>query len=174
MIPVILMTVLGATSFVSHEFPGLNVLTHWSTAYVVHERVRDYRNIDIDGDGYKDLVLPDGVLFQRDYMFPEEGKLPFSINDKYPQCDHWGNKLYLRYENKLEVIQFNEGSWSILQDQKIAWPDSKKLRSFVLDNLEKDKQPQVSFERFLHDFNSDNKPEIVVLSKQGVHIFESD
>ena len=71
-----------------------------------------FRHADVDGDGLQDLILPQGIAFQREGTFPENARVALpkcKPGAVLPMCG--GRNLYLRHPGRLEVIRWEQDDW---------------------------------------------------------------
>jgi len=155
---------LGGILFVEQEIPGLP-----PAYYYLGVRMPRLHRADLDDDGDADLVLEAQVFLQGDGLFAVDSPLPTPGADRGAACDIWGGTVFLRDEQKLEVLALRNGAWATVHTQEIAWP--APVRS-PLDGSAEERRPGVAFERFVHDINGDGVPELVVPAEDGLHVFE--
>ncbi len=167
MIPALAWLVCGALVFVEQDMPGVRV---GRAEPLSGERWRNFRQADFDGDGKTDLLLPDCVAFQRGDAFRSEDRQPLPPVSGLPACDLWDTTLYMRLPSGLACFQWSPGGWQTLLEQPLPWPDSESARQEP-DASQTGGPAAIHFERFLHDFNQDGRPEIVVTTSAGLHVF---
>jgi hypothetical protein len=160
----VLLSVVGALSFVMDEIPGLKAGDIYSLS---GDTERNFRQSDLDGDGVVDLILPGGVAFQRSGRFPEEAWNSFPESIQSPLCDVWGRSLYLFYENRLDIVEWRNSAFDTIHSQAISYPPPSAETSFSESAVPGEGGP-LRFQRMLHDFDGDGTPEIVFPSTEGL------
>ncbi len=170
MISVLAWLVCGALVFVEQDLPGLRV---GRAEPLSGERWRNFRQADFDGNGELDLLLPDGIAFQRNSAFRREDRHALPPANGLPACDLWNTTVYLRLPESLACFQWSSDGWLTLFEHPIRWPDREALVQGS-DPAPPGDAAELRFERFLHDFNQDGRPEIVVAAEDGLHVFMTD
>jgi hypothetical protein len=157
---------LAALVFVDQDIPGIDLgsADPLSGAVAINGR-----HADLDRDGLNDLILPREILFQRNGAFPPEARIPLPGRDEHGRCDVWGDTLYLRFDDRLELLQWDNGAWRRVLVQPMAWPSDGTQAP--ADHSAYEDSRGVRFERFLHDMDSDQQPEIVLPGEEGLHIY---
>lgn len=162
----------GAATFFQQDLPGIyaggpNPLTGAA--------VTNFRLTDLDGDGAKDLVLPDYVALQRAGAFPPEARLPLPQAEN-ALIDVSGPSVYVWRDGRLRVLEWSaqeSASWRAVVDQDLPWPSAPRaIQDLGLAAVEN--SPSAQFVRFLHDFDGDAQPEIAVVCDDGIHVYARD
>ena len=166
MIAALPLMALGSLLFVEQNLPGIQVSPPSPLSGTVET---NFRHADIDRDGLLDLVFPDAVCFQRDGQFPRDARQPLP-NLQEPACaDLWGDSLYVRYADRIEIVRWVDGQWQRPLIQPIKWPQSP-----LADKGTWPGNRPVSglrFTRFLYDLDADGSPEWVLPAEDGLHIY---
>lgn len=165
MITPFIVAVLGATVFIEQEVPGLRV---GGVAPLSGRPTLNFRQADIDGDGWIDLVLPDKVFFQREGRFPKNEARALPRIGESPACDLFKGAIYLAMPNRVEAYRWEGGAWSLILAHKVVWPGGKPPGG---RRTLPSKEPRVRFARFLHDLDGEGPPEIIVPYVDGIHVF---
>lgn len=160
---------LASVSFWCQDFPGLRATP---VKDAISTAVLNCRQADLDGDGALDLVFAHEAAFQSEGGFPEELRRPLPSFPNRKALDLWGDTLYFQTSNALVMVQWRDNDWKITLKQELAWPALDQ--SLLFEPRLEDAQPPAlaSFQRFLHDFNGDNIPEIVTVNEEGIHIYQ--
>ncbi len=167
MIALVPLLLLAGVVFVEQPLDGLAVS---DTESFDPQRVgRSWRCADLDGDGAKDILTPTGVAFQRDGQFPKTQQTPFPNVGDSPRADVWKNEIFVQLKDRIEVLRWAQGDWQRTLSQPIAWTNPARLKDS--DIGERPQRGQYQFERFLHDIDNDGKPEIVVISTDGLRVY---
>ena len=166
MIALFPLLLLGGVAFVEQPIDGLAVLDRES---LDNKRARTWRCADIDGDGAKDILTANGVAFQRDGQFPKTQQTPFPNLGEYPRADVWGSEIYVLLKDRIEVLRWAQNDWQRTLSQPIAWTNPPKHTTAAVEVL--NNKQQLQFSRFLYDVDSDTKPEIVLISSDGLRVY---
>lgn len=166
MIAVLSLLLLGGVAFVEQPIDGLGVLDRES---MDNKRARTWRCADIDGDGEKDILTPNGVAFQRDGQFPKTQQTPFPNLGESPRADVWGNEIYVLLKDRIEVLRWAQNDWQRTLSQPITWTNPS-ISAYSRDQAESDQQ-RPRFTRFLYDIDNNDKPEIVLVSSDGLRVY---
>ena len=165
MIAAIAALALGGILFVEQEIPGLPF--GWSL--YAGPSLGHCRQADLDHNGYTDLILDKQVFFQQGGLFVVDAPAPTPGADRGAACDVWGDTIFLRDEQGLELLVWRDGAWETVLEQEVDWPAPVAVTP---PDLTAGRAPGVAFERFLHDIDANGTPEIVVPAEDGIHIFE--
>lgn len=155
---------LANMRFTQQDVPGVHIS---AVNPLSGAAITNFRHADLDGDGTQDLVLPTAIFLQHNGRFDTRNpvNLPGSAEEAY--CDIWDNTFYLLFEDRLHVVHWRNGDWEDVLDQEIAWPKSAETGALLYPG----KRPAVRFKRFLHDFEGDGVPEIVIACDDGIHVY---
>lgn len=158
--------ILGAVTFVGQDIPGLHV---GSVNPLSGRPFVRFRQADLDGDRQLDLILPHGVLFQRDGRFDPDAcvDLP-DVEAKGALCDCWQDTLYMRHSHGLRVVRWDADGWNTVLDQALAWPGTEHEAPALGQPAD---APRLRFQWFLYDFDDDEIPEIVLAAPDGIRIY---
>jgi hypothetical protein len=149
-------------------FEEINVPLVADEAQATESLAGDFRVADIDGDGVPDLLLPDGVYFQRNGSFSAGSRIEMPGASQHAVCDVWKNAIYLRLPTRLQIVQWENGDWKTVLDQAIVWP--KNAEETPSDSVSS-RAPGVMFGRFASDLDSDGTPELAFPNDDGIHVF---
>lgn len=166
MIALFPLLLLGGVAFVEQPIDGLAV---FDDKGLDNKLARTWRCADVDGDGAKDILTPSGVAFQRDGQFPKTQQTPFPSLGEFPRADVWGNEIYVLLQDRIEVLRWSQGDWQRTLSQPITWegPSIQASRRVAATATEH----RLQFTRFLYDIDGDNKPEIIVVSSDGLRVY---
>ena len=162
----VLAFVLAAADirFAQQEVPGVHV---YAVNPLSGAAATNFRHADLDENGEQDLILPRSVYFNRDNGLDTQNPLVLPRAAEQPYCDLWGAEVYLLFADRLWILRWEEGDWETVLDQEVAWPRSDDPGA----SLFPEEEPGVRFKRFLHDFEGDGVPEIVIASDDGLHVY---
>ncbi len=132
----------------------------------------NFRLADIDGNQQLDLVLPDTIFLQVDKRFQTDHPIPMYAVGERAYMDLWKGELYFRTANRLAVVRWSNGAWQVEREQSMKWPSPTPETGD--ETAFSDTKAEVVFERFLHDFDTDGTPEIVLPGIDGLHVYHSD
>ncbi|GMW02001.1 MAG: hypothetical protein AMXMBFR84_31370 [Candidatus Hydrogenedentota bacterium] len=146
---------LSSLDFVQQEIPG-NFYTSFG---FLEQQGAGVRRADFDGDGANDLVMDQGIAFQRNgrYAVADVEPLPTWPTDYH--WDLWHATLYVRTLGKLDLFRWETG-WQHVLSQELVWPAKDVF-------TQQDFPPR----RFLFDINNDDDPEIIVPGEDGLHVY---
>ena len=150
---------LFGLNFIEQDVPGLEI---GETDALSGSVSVNFITSDVDGDAKNDLLLPGVVYFMRDDAFDvsHASRLPARFGPSL--CDAWNGEIYVRFEDGLEVLAWKDGNWTQSLSQQIGWPEEISGEAGYRN------------ERFLHDLDNDDKPEIFVAARDGLHVYARD
>ena len=125
------------------------------------------RRVDINNDGFTDLLFPDRVLFQQNGHYVQGEFVQLPNVELSPAVDVFESTVYFRLPKHLRAYRYEEDTWNLVLDVEVEWPESLDTSDSVMA------RPSV-FERFLHDVNSDGVPEVVIPLQDGLHVYGMD
>lgn len=163
------LCVLAGVAFQAQDLPGLIV---FKTDWVGGQASGNFRQADFDEDGAADLVLPQGIYFQRGGVFPESARAAFPETSGPVLFDVWGSGLYCVSVSGLSVFRWSGGQWIEELAQELAvpfGPEDDAYERIVLGAP--DTSQSFSGDRFVCDLDGDGVPEIVFASHKGLHVF---
>ena len=165
MVAGLLCILLGAATFVGQEIPGVSVgpIRPFAGSATVN-----FRHIDLDRDGASDLLLPTAVLLQREGRFPMAGRVTLPTLDTPFQIDTWDDRLYFLASDRLSVLRWEVERWETVIEQAIDLPPGQGVAPEALSPT----KPKGRLQQFLYDIDGDNIPEVVVVSVDGIHVFQ--
>jgi hypothetical protein len=167
MIPPVALCVLAGVTFLEQDIPGLSA---GEINPLNGQVAANYLHVDVDGDGVVDLVLPAEVRLQRDGTFPEDARIAFPDGSTVLAFDVWNNEFYLRLAGRLKVVYWHEGEWKTKLAQQFRWAEPDQMGR--ASSQEGQGGPSgAQHERFLHDFDADDVPEIVLAAPDGLHLY---
>jgi hypothetical protein len=166
MIAILPLLLLGGVAFVEQPIDDLAV---FDDEGLDNKLARTWRCADIDGDGAKDILTPNGVAFQRDGQFPKTQQTPFPSLGERSRADVWGNEIYVLLQDRIEVLRWSQGDWQRTLSQPITWNNPPGTPEWHQRGLAGNRPP--NFTRFLYDIDVDGKPEIVVASADGLRVY---
>jgi len=155
----LLQLALGAVSFVTQEVPGIRL---HPVDPLSGKAPANFRQADLNGNGLSDLLLQDRVLFQVEGRYPVEAQAALPPLPPDAELDIWEGRLFVLSPAALHVHAWEAGAWSEVHAQAVAWPAENAP---ALDT------PHGRLGRFLHDLTGDGEPEILRVSRAGVHVF---
>lgn len=159
-----LVLLFSGLEFVPQEMSGLHVDVDPFTGTVTANFVQT----DLDGNGAKDIVLPDCVRFQTAGSFEPTRTIAIPSAEEGPSLDIWGQQIFLRFEKSLRAIRWDGTTWKTDIDQPIEWPT---LAHSALPE-HRVRKPAARIDRFLHDLDNDRIPEIVLPVESGLYVLQ--
>ncbi len=129
------------------------------------------RHADIDHDGANDIITPTFVAFQRNGSFPKNQQTPLPSFDG-ALADIWGSEIYLLQKDRITALRWAKSEWQQTLSQPMSWA-APVMETFPSPKFADNSPRRLSFEdgRFLFDLNGDNKPEIIRVAADGVHVY---
>jgi hypothetical protein len=167
MIALVPWLLLGGLAFLEQPIDGLDMTN--GEGLDPRRSEQTWRCADMDGDGAKDILTPGGVAFQRNGVFPRTDQTPFPKLGEMPRADVWKNEVIVLLPDRIESLRWSQGEWQRTLSQPIAWANSE-LRPSDEASAPAEMQ-RFQFDRFLHDINDDGKPEIILVSKDGLRVY---
>ena len=164
MIAVIPLLALGGLVFVEQDLPVEREWQGWRNQGV------NFRRADLDGDGRQDLIFSTQACFQRNGEFPADARTPLPGMKEHARIDCFGNTLYVRYTDRLDLARWEGGAWQITSAQPIAWP-SPAPGDAPFKKRQDPEPDAVELERSLVDVDGDGTPEIVLPGDDGLHVY---
>ena len=165
MIAGLLYMILGAATFIGQEVPGVSV---GPIRPFTGSATTNFRHVDLDRNGATDLLFPDAVLFQLGGNFPMEGRVALPTLETSYQVDTWGDRLYFLSSDRLRVLRRDIEVWETVLDQAIELPPWHGAASESLSTT----KPQGQLQQFLFDMNDDDIPEVIVISVDGIRVYQ--
>lgn len=147
-------------SFLEQPLPGVRV---GPVTPFTGKPITNFIHADLNSDGLPDLVLPGGVLFQKDGGYPKGHRVPLPDLGGAIEADVFGDALYYRTPNHLAVYRFTDGIWRTHIEQPLSWPGAATAPPKSGTGL--------AFRRFVYDVDGDNIPELVDLDGAGIHLY---
>lgn len=162
MIVAALCIAVGGVTFEKVDIPDLYVQRAMS---LFDAQASNFRHADVDADGHMDLLLPTRVYRRPDGQFDPERFMPMPEVTSETRVDIWGNRLFFQSASSLAVYELVDGAWN----QTLNIEHACRLQE--LHRLEPDEErPLIAFERFLHDVDSDGRPEILRVEDAGIAV----
>jgi len=124
----------------------------------------NFQHGDFDQDGLADLVMADGVWFQRAGGYAAADRVALPETTTAGRLAVWKARLYCWQKNTLTVFVWAADRWTVAHAQALPWHVW----------LPADATPRRRLERFLIDRDHDGIPELVGLSAAGVHTYTWD
>ena len=164
MLAVILWATVGGLFFQGQDLDGLRL----SPVKMVSQAVGgNFRQADFDGDGAMDLVLVDGVYFQRNGGYPPTSRIDFPAMDAPCTMDVGEGALYCMTPSHFCVYRWEKGAWhcTIKQTALFTWPNTSSM-------VAPHRNTKPRFARFLNDFDGDTIPEVIRITMDEVTLYQ--
>jgi hypothetical protein len=153
---------LMVSAFSEQDIPGLRVS---APNQLTGQAAFNCLRADFDGNGEQDLLFTDGLVFQQDGRFLTDSKAPLPPASGDVRCDLFGSTIYIRSTGQISAHAWRNGAWVNLFTHDATWPDLADPKS---------ETEGLRFAPFLHDFDEDDHPEVVIPHFAGLHIYELD
>ncbi len=158
---------LAAVSFEECDLPGIRV---GEVNPLTGKAQTGFRHVDINGDGFTDLLLPDGVINGKPGGSFESEVGPFPWSNRTCFCDIWKGRMYLRFDSELKVVRWREGAWRTVLRQELEWPAGVHYQGASIHASDQVKNGP-HLQRFLHDLDGDDIPELLIPALRGIVVY---
>ena len=100
MMGISLCILLGAASFQQQQIHGLEIS---NLNPYTGKHSTNFRQADVNKDGYTDLIFNNKIIIQRDGQFSGANTIDIPLNNTSTEIDIFNNNLYLKSDQALQV-----------------------------------------------------------------------